>query len=64
MRFYVDDEENWYFLLFEGGEGAAQINDGVMTITTEKEGTVDISGMSGLKSWSSLAINMKFKIDM
>lgn len=39
----LDDEDNWFFLLFEGGEGAAAINDGVMTITTENMGTVDYS---------------------
>lgn len=39
----LDDEENWYFLLFEGGEGAASIADGVMTITTENAGNVDYS---------------------
>ena len=39
----LDDEDNWYFLLFEGGDGSAAINDGVMTITTKNEGTVDYS---------------------
>ena len=39
----LDDEDNWYFLLFEGGEGSAAINEGVMTITSEKEGSVDYS---------------------
>lgn len=39
----LDDEENWYFLLFEGGVSSAAINDGVITITTENEGTVDYS---------------------
>lgn len=39
----LDDEENWFFLLFEGGAGSAAINDGVMTITTENQGTVDYS---------------------
>lgn len=37
------DEENWYFLLFNGGDGSAAINDGVLTITTVNEGTVDYS---------------------
>lgn len=39
----LDDEENWYFLLFEGGQGSASIEDGVMTITTENAGSVDYS---------------------
>lgn len=39
----LDDEDNWYFLLFEGGDGAAKIEDGTMIIDTAKEGTVDYS---------------------
>ncbi|MBR3631103.1 MAG: family 16 glycosylhydrolase [Oscillospiraceae bacterium] len=39
----LDDEENWYFLLFEGGEGAAQIKDNTMIISSTNEGTVDYS---------------------
>lgn len=39
----LDDEENWYFLLFEGGEGSAKIEDGVLTISTEAMGSVDYS---------------------
>ncbi len=39
----LDDEENWFFLLFEGGEGQAAIADNTMTITSQKEGTVDYS---------------------
>ncbi|MDE6529169.1 MAG: family 16 glycosylhydrolase [Lachnospiraceae bacterium] len=39
----LDDEENWYFLLFEGGEGSAKIEDGVLTISTEEMGRVDYS---------------------
>lgn len=39
----LDDEENWFFLLFEGGEGEASIVDGEMIITTEQMGTVDHS---------------------
>lgn len=39
----LDDEEDWYFLLFEGGQGAAEIKDNTMVITTEKMGTVDYS---------------------
>lgn len=37
------DEENWTFLLFEGGVGAAEIKDNQIVITTENEGTVDYS---------------------
>ena len=37
------DEDNWYFLLFEGGDGSAAITDGVLTISTVAEGTVDYS---------------------
>lgn len=37
------DEENWYFLLFEGGAGAAAIENGELVITTENQGTVDYS---------------------
>ena len=39
----LDDEENWYFLLFEGGEGAAEIKDNTMIISSTNEGTVDYS---------------------
>lgn len=39
----LDDEENWYFLLFEGGKGSAKIEDGVLTISTEEMGSVDYS---------------------
>ena len=39
----LDDEENWFFLLFDGGEGQAAIADNTMTITTQAEGTVDYS---------------------
>ena len=39
----LDDEENWFFLLFEGGEGQAAIADNTMTITSQKEGSVDYS---------------------
>ena len=39
----LDDEENWFFLLFEGGKGSAAIADNTMTITSEKEGIVDYS---------------------
>lgn len=39
----LDDEDNWYFLLFEGGKAEAKIKDGVMTITTEDAGDVEYS---------------------
>ena len=39
----LTDDTNWKFLLFEGGEGAAEIKDNTMVISTEKEGTVDYS---------------------
>ena len=39
----LTDDVNWKFLLFEGGEGAAEIRDNTMIITTENEGTVDYS---------------------
>jgi len=39
----LDDEDNWYFLLFEGGEGSAEIKDNTMIISSQKEGSVDYS---------------------
>lgn len=39
----LNDDEDWGFLLFQGGEGTAEIKDGVMTITTQNAGTVDYS---------------------
>lgn len=39
----LTDDVNWKFLLFEGGEGSAEIKDNTMIIKTEKEGTVDYS---------------------
>lgn len=39
----LDDEENWFFLLFNGGEGSARIEDGAIIITSDKEGTEDYS---------------------
>lgn len=39
----LSDDINWKFLLFEGGQGSAEIKDGTMIIKTEKEGTVDYS---------------------
>ncbi len=39
----LTDDVNWKFLLFEGGDGAAEIKDNTMIITTKDEGTVDYS---------------------
>ncbi|MBR6761588.1 MAG: family 16 glycosylhydrolase [Oscillospiraceae bacterium] len=39
----LTDDVNWKFLLFEGGEGAAEIRDNMMVISSENEGTVDYS---------------------
>lgn len=39
----LEDEVNWNFLLFEGGEGSARIEDNTMIITSEKEGAADYS---------------------
>ena len=39
----LTDDVNWKFLLFEGGEGSAEIRDNMIVIKTEKEGTVDYS---------------------
>lgn len=39
----LDDEEIWSFLLFEGGAGSAVISDGVLTITSDAEGSEDYS---------------------
>ena len=39
----LTDDVNWKFLLFEGGEGAAEIKDNTMIVTTQKEGSVDYS---------------------
>ena len=39
----LTDDENWKFLLFEGGEGAAEIKDNTMIISSEKMGRVDYS---------------------
>lgn len=39
----LDDEENWFFLLFDGGQGQATIADNTMTITSQAEGIVDYS---------------------
>ena len=39
----LTDDVNWKFLLFNGGEGAAEIRDNMIVITSEKEGTEDYS---------------------
>lgn len=39
----LDDDVNWTFLLFEGGEGSAEIKDNMLIITSENQGTVDYS---------------------
>ncbi len=37
----LTDDVYWKFLLFQGGKGAAEIKDGMMTITSTNEGPVD-----------------------
>ena len=39
----LTDTANWSFLLFEGGDGSAEIKDNSIVITTKEEGTVDYS---------------------
>ena len=39
----LDEGKDWTFLLFEGGEGSASIEDGTMVIKPEAEGNVDYS---------------------
>ncbi len=39
----LTDEVNWKFLLFESGEGSAEIKDNTMVIKTQKQGVVDYS---------------------
>ena len=39
----LTDDVNWKFLLFNGGEGAAEIKDNMIVITSENEGTEDYS---------------------
>lgn len=39
----LTDDINWKFLLFQGGEGSAEIKDKTMIIRTQKEGQVDYS---------------------
>lgn len=39
----LSDDINWKFLLFQGGQGSAEIKDGMMIIKTQNQGTVDYS---------------------
>lgn len=39
----LEDDEDWTFLLFNGGEATAQITDGTMVIKTTNKGTEDYS---------------------
>ncbi|MBQ9895282.1 MAG: family 16 glycosylhydrolase [Ruminococcus sp.] len=39
----LDSDEDWKFMLFEGGEGNAEIKDNMIVITTQNQGTVDYS---------------------
>jgi len=39
----LNDDINWKFLLFQGGQGTAEIKDGMMIIKTQNQGTVDYS---------------------
>ena len=39
----LKDDTNWKFMLFEGGEGSAEIKDNTMIISSTNEGTVDYS---------------------
>lgn len=39
----LNDEENWAFFLLEGGDGAAEIKDNQIIISTKDQGTVDYS---------------------
>lgn len=39
----LTDDINWKFLLFNGGEGSAEIKDGVIVITSQAEGTEEYS---------------------
>lgn len=39
----LTDDVNWKFLLFNGGEGAAEIKDNMIVITSEAEGTEEYS---------------------
>ena len=39
----LNDKENWFFLLFNDGEGAAEIKDGEIVITSTNDGTEEYS---------------------
>lgn len=39
----LSDDINWKFLLFQGGQGTAEIKDETMIITTQNQGVVDYS---------------------
>ena len=39
----LDDEDNWRFLLFNDGEGTAEIKDGELRVYPEKKGTEEYS---------------------
>ncbi len=39
----LDDEDNWRFLLFNDGEGTAEIKDGALCINPQKKGTEEYS---------------------
>ena len=39
----LTDDVNWKFLLFNGGEGSAEIKDGEIVITSQNEGTEEYS---------------------
>lgn len=39
----LSDDINWKFLLFQGGQGSAEIKDGTMIIRTQEQGVVDYS---------------------
>jgi beta-glucanase (GH16 family) len=39
----LTDEQNWKFMLFEGGEATAEIKNNSIVISTTKEGSVDYS---------------------
>ncbi|MDD6826313.1 MAG: family 16 glycosylhydrolase [Oscillospiraceae bacterium] len=39
----LDDEDNWRFLLFNEGEGSAEIKDNTLTVKTDAWGTEDYS---------------------
>ena len=39
----LEDEKDWIFLLFQGGEGSAEIKDGTMIIKSQNAGQVDYS---------------------